>query len=109
MDLSVIIVSYNVSGYLKECLKSVSIAAKNIDSEILVVDNNSADDSCEMVSREFPGVILIRNKTNVGYAKANNQALRISQGKYVLLLNPDTLVMSDTFIKCIDFMELHND
>jgi len=109
MDLSVIIVSYNVSGYLKECLKSVNTAIKTIDSEIIVVDNNSSDDSCEMVSREFPGITLIKNKTNEGYARANNRALRISQGKYVLLLNPDTRVMSDTFIKCIDFMELHND
>ncbi len=109
MDLSVIIVNYNVSGYLQECLKSVINATKTIDSEVFVVDNNSSDDSCKMVSREFPGIILIRNATNQGYAKANNRAIRLSRGKYVLLLNPDTIVMNDTFIKCIDFMELHKD
>ncbi len=109
MDLSVIIVSFNVSGYLRECLKAVNIATKTIDSEIFVVDNNSSDDSCEMVTNEFPRVTLIRNKTNEGYARANNQALRLSSGRYVLLLNPDTRVMSDTFIRCIDFMELNKD
>ena len=109
MDLSVVIVSYNVSGYLRECLKSVRSATRTIDSEIIVVDNNSSDDSCEMVSLEYPEVTLIRNGTNEGYAKANNQAIRLSKGRYVLLLNPDTIVMNDTFIKCIGFMELHKD
>jgi GT2 family glycosyltransferase len=109
MDLSVVIVSYNVSGYLRECLGSIRSATKTIDSEIIVVDNNSTDDSCEMVSKEYPEVTLIRNRTNEGYARANNQAIKISKGRYVLLLNPDTIVMNDTFIKCIGFMELHKD
>jgi len=109
MDLSVVIVSYNVSGYLKACLKSVTLAAECIDNEIFVVDNNSYDDSCSMVSNEFPGVTLIRNNSNAGYAAANNQALKLCKGRYVLLLNPDTIVRDDTFTKCISFMDSHID
>ncbi|HEY5469877.1 MAG TPA: glycosyltransferase [Bacteroidales bacterium] len=73
MDLSVIIVSYNVSNFLKQCLSSVRKASKNIDCEIFVVDNNSKDDSCKMVTREFPEIFLIKNKVNSGYSVANNQ------------------------------------
>ncbi|MBK9390616.1 MAG: glycosyltransferase family 2 protein [Bacteroidetes bacterium] len=109
MDLSVVIVSYNVSGYLKACLESVIQATEFIDAEIFVVDNNSSDDSCSMVSSEFPGVTLIRNNTNTGYAAANNQALKLCRGRYVLLLNPDTIVMANTFTKCIGFMDSHID
>ncbi|HNW57901.1 MAG TPA: glycosyltransferase family 2 protein [Bacteroidales bacterium] len=107
MELSVIIVSFNVSDFLKQCLHSVIKASCNIDCEIFVVDNNSADDSCEIVEHNFPEITLIRNKINTGFSAANNQAIKLSKGKYVLLLNPDTIVEENTFSKCISFMNNH--
>ncbi|GAB2531327.1 glycosyltransferase family 2 protein [Rufibacter soli] len=104
-DLSVIIVNYNVSYFLEQCLLSVRKAVRDMQVEVFVVDNNSVDGSVEMVRRRFPEVILLANKVNLGFAKANNQAIRQSQGKYVLLLNPDTVVEEDTFQKCLRFME----
>lgn len=105
MKLSVVIVNYNVRHFLEQCLHSVQKACKGIDSEIFVVDNNSKDDSCEMVKSVFPDVHLIANKDNPGFSIANNQAIKISKGEYVLILNPDTLVGEDTFHKCIAFMD----
>ena len=105
--LTVIIVNYNVKHFLEQCLISVFRASQNIDLEVFVVDNASVDGSVEMVQKKFPQVQIIKNKKNVGFSKANNQAIKISQGKYVLLLNPDTIVQEDTFLKCIDFMEKH--
>lgn len=89
------------------CLLSVREAMKNIDAEVFVVDNQSSDDSCAMVRQEFPEVKLIANKDNVGFAKANNQAIKRSKGQYVLLLNPDTIVGEDCFKKLIAFMDVH--
>jgi GT2 family glycosyltransferase len=109
MELSVIIVSFNVREYLQQCLLSVNAASQNIETEIFVVDNNSDDHSAELVQNEFPSVKLIINKTNTGFAVANNQALRIASGRILLLLNPDTLVEKDTFSKCIDFINCHPD
>ena len=109
MELSVIIVSYNVRHFLEQCLLSVCKASKNIDCEVFVVDNNSADGSCSMVSSEFPGVRLIMNRVNRGFSAANNQALKLASGRFILLLNPDTIVEEDTFNKCILFMESHPD
>lgn len=109
MKLSVIIVNYNVEYFLEQCLYSVRNATKNIPIEIIVVDNNSVDGSEQMVMSKFPEVSYIANKVNVGFSTANNQAIRISRGEYVLLLNPDTIVQEDTFIKCIDFMDRHPD
>jgi GT2 family glycosyltransferase len=109
MDLSVIIVNYNVKYFIEQCLHSVEKAVKNIDSEVFVVDNNSVDGSCEMIRSKFPKLNLIENKVNLGFSKANNQAIQKSKGKYVLLLNPDTLVEEDSFRKCIDFMDTHPD
>ena len=103
--LSVVIVNYNVRYFLEQTLHSVMAASKNMPVEVFVVDNNSKDESCEMVRREFPFVILIENKDNPGFSIANNQAIRQSKGKYVLLLNPDTVVAEDTFDKVIEFME----
>lgn len=105
MTLSVIIVNYNVSAFLEQALVSALKAMRGIDGEIFVVDNHSVDNSVEMVKTKFPQVKLIENQDNVGFAKANNQAIRISSGKYVLLLNPDTVVEEDTFEKCISFMD----
>jgi hypothetical protein len=104
-DLSVIIVNYNVKEFLLNSLDSIRKAAKNISSEIIVVDNNSDDGSIEALREKYPDVILIENKKNVGFGRANNQALEIARGKYILLLNPDTIVREDTFEKMIGFFE----
>lgn len=109
MDLSVIIVNYNVKHFLEQCLHSVRKASEQTDCEVFVVDNNSADGSCSMVLSQFPEVILIKNLHNAGFSKANNQAIRLSKGKYILLLNPDTVVEEDTFSKCLTFMNSHTD
>ncbi len=109
MKLSVIIVNYNVRYFLEQCLISVEKALKNIDSEIYVVDNISSDDSLEMVRELFPNVNLIANTENVGFSKANNQAIKVSKGEYILLLNPDTVVEEDSFEKCIAFMDAKPD
>jgi O-antigen biosynthesis protein len=107
MKLSIVIVNYNVEYFLEQCLYSVRKALKDIDSEVFVVDNNSVDGSLRMLREKFPEVILIDNKQNLGFSKANNQAIRISKGEYVLLLNPDTVVEDDTFSKVIAFMDSH--
>ncbi|MFN6082491.1 MAG: glycosyltransferase family 2 protein, partial [Bacteroidota bacterium] len=105
MKLSVVIVNYNVRYFLEQALYAVRKASIGIESEILVVDNHSADGSCEMVRRTFAEVRLIENKENVGFSKANNQAIRESKGEYVLLLNPDTVVEEDCFRKVLQFMD----
>ena len=105
--ISIVIVNYNVEYFLEQCLNSVEAALKNIDGEIFVVDNNSIDGSVSMVREKFPDVHLMDNKENVGFSKANNQAMRVATGEYILLLNPDTVVEEDTFLKCIEFMDDH--
>lgn len=110
MQLSIIIVNYNVRHYLRQCLLSVLRAAEGMEAEVIVVDNQSKDGSVEMLSQEFGGQLkLIANADNPGFSKANNQGIAISKGKYVLLLNPDTLVPEDCFRLCWDFMEAHPD
>ncbi len=109
VQLSVIIVNYNVSYFLEQCLHSVIKASEGLNIETFVVDNNSVDGSVDMVREKFPDVKLIANKDNVGFSRANNQAIRISNGKYVLLLNPDTLVEEDTFAKTIAYLDEHPD
>jgi len=109
MELSVIIVSYNVREYLKNCLYSAIKACREINCEIFVVDNNSGDGSDEMVRNGFPEVKIISNTVNIGFSAANNQAIKQSVGQYILLLNPDTLVEEDSFSKCIAFMKNHPD
>ncbi len=106
IDLSVIIVNYNVSHYLEQCLKSVFQALEGLKGEVFVVDNNSQDDSLAMLDEKFGNRIhLIANSDNPGFSKANNQALRKAKGAYALLLNPDTLVGEDTFHVCKEFMD----
>jgi len=107
LQLSIIIVNYNVCYFLEHCLHSVLQAIKNVDAEVFVVDNNSVDDSVAMVKEKFSTVKLIENKNNTGFSFANNQAIKQSNGKYILLLNPDTVVEEDTFSKIIEFMETH--
>ena len=109
MKLSVIIVNYNVKYFLEQCLHSVRKASTGLDCEIFVVDNNSVDDSLKMVAGKFPEVKIISNTQNYGFSKANNQAINIVTGDYILLLNPDTIVEDDTFVKVIGFMNYHPD
>ncbi len=103
MDLSVVIVNYNVQYFLEQCILSVQAASQNLKIEIIVVDNNSSDDSCKILIEKFPEIILIQNKENVGFSKANNQGVEIAKGDYVLILNPDTVVAEDTFVQILAF------
>jgi O-antigen biosynthesis protein len=109
MDLSVIIVNYNVKYFLEQCLHAVYRATQKIWAEVIVVDNNSADGSERMVEERFPQVTFIANTDNLGFAKANNQAISRASGRYILLLNPDTVVQEDTFSKCLGYMDIHHD
>jgi GT2 family glycosyltransferase/lipopolysaccharide/colanic/teichoic acid biosynthesis glycosyltransferase len=105
MDVSVIIVNYNVRDFLHNALTSIARALQGIASEVFVVDNASDDGSNEMVKKTFPSVHLIPNTTNTGFAAANNQALRLAQGRYLVLINPDTVVQEDTFRSLISFLD----
>ena len=114
MDLSIIIVNYNVRYFLEQCLHSVQQAITRLqeegyEAEVFVVDNNSVDGSVSEVRKKFPDVRLIENSENAGFSKANNQAIKLAAGRYVLLLNPDTVVEEDTFSLCTDFMDTHPD
>ncbi|MCD6347206.1 MAG: glycosyltransferase [Bacteroidales bacterium] len=107
--LSVVIVNYNVRFFLEQCLHSVSKALEDVNSEVFVVDNNSVDGSVAMVREKFPEVSVIANKENLGFSKANNQAMKLAEGEYILILNPDTVVEEDTFHKVLRFMDEHPD
>lgn len=106
-DLSVIIVNYNVKALLEQTLLSALKAVQHLKVEFIVVDNQSADGSCEMVREKFPQVKLIENKENLGFSKANNQGIRLAGGRNILLLNPDTVVGEDTFVKTVVFLDTH--
>ncbi|PHS65612.1 MAG: glycosyl transferase family 2 [Flavobacterium sp.] len=105
MKLSVIILNYNVQYFLEQCITSVQRSIKGIDAEIIVIDNNSPDESCAMMKTKFSEITLIENKENVGFSKANNQAVAIAKGEYVCILNPDTAVAEDTFIVSLKYAE----
>jgi GT2 family glycosyltransferase len=107
--LSVIIVNYNVKFFLGYCLSSVEKALQSIEGEILVIDNNSTDGSKDFLCNKFPNVKFIWNTENEGFAKANNRALQLACGDYILFLNPDTIVPEDCFEKCISFIQSKND
>lgn len=109
MKLSVVIVNYNVQHFLELCLRSVEKACKNIASEIIVVDNASADNSCAMIKAHFPNVILLENKDNLGFSKANNLGVSKAKGDYVLILNPDTVVGETTFDEILSFADNKKD
>ncbi|NRB83932.1 MAG: glycosyltransferase family 2 protein [Winogradskyella sp.] len=109
MKLSVIILNYNVHHFLELCLKSVEAATTSIEAEIVVVDNNSSDDSCTMVQQLFPRVKLISNKENFGFSKGNNIGVAQAKGEYICVLNPDTVVAEDTFTKILAFADSKSD
>jgi len=109
MKLSIVIVNYNVRYFLEQCLHSLQKARNGLETEVFVIDNNSVDGSVRMVREKFPEVHLIENKENQGFSRANNQAIRLSQGEYILLLNPDTMVEDDTLVKVVRFMDTHAD
>ena len=109
IELSVIIVNYNVRHFLEQCLCSVQKAIRNINTEIIVVDNNSIDNSIGYLKSQFPGIRFLVNDTNLGFAKACNQGLQLSLGKYILFLNPDTIVPEKSLEDCISFFESHPD
>jgi len=105
LKLSIIILNYNVRYFLEQCIISVQRSIKSIDAEIIVIDNNSPDDSCAMMRAKFPEITLLENKENVGFSKANNQAVNIAKGEYVCILNPDTAVAEDTFVLALKYAE----
>ena len=107
MKLSIVIVSYNVRYFLEQCLVSVQHAVQNLDAEVWVVDNASTDDSVAYLQCLFPEVHFIENKENVGFSRANNQAIRSCRGEYVLLLNPDTIVAENTLEEGVRFLDAH--
>ncbi|WP_026728022.1 glycosyltransferase family 2 protein [Flavobacterium denitrificans] len=109
MRLSVIILNYNVRYFLEQCVLSVQEAISAIDAEIIVVDNNSSDDSCLMMQERFPFVKLIQNRENFGFPKGNNIGVKEAKGKYICILNPDTVVAEDTFTKILAFAEEQQD
>lgn len=102
MQLSVIILNYNVRYFLEQCVLSVQKALENIDGEIIVIDNNSTDNSCSMMKELFPNVKLIENKENLGFPKGNNIGVAQAKGEYICILNPDTVVAEDTFEKILN-------
>ena len=109
MQLSVIIVNYNVRHFLEQCLFSVQKAVQNLQAEIIIVDNNSTDNSISYLQPVFPCVKFIANKSNAGFAGACNQGYQQSSGNYILFLNPDCIVPEDCFEKCIEFFSNHAD
>ncbi|UMB60564.1 glycosyltransferase family 2 protein [Lutibacter sp. A80] len=109
MDVSIVIVNYNVRYFLEQCILSVQAASKNNSTEIIVVDNNSTDESCKLLKEKYPEVKLIENKENIGFSKANNQGVKIATGDYLLILNPDTIIAEDTLDKILNFAKAkHN-
>ena len=109
MELSVIIVNYNVKHFLEQCLISVKKALAGIEGEIIVVDNNSVDGSLNLINNKFNEVVLIANKKNTGFSVANNQGIKIAKGSNILLLNPDTVIQEDSLRKCLEFFDKNKD
>lgn len=109
MKLSVVILNYNVRYFLEQCIRSVQRATTSIESEIIVIDNDSSDGSCSMVKELFPKILLIENSQNVGFSKANNQAVAKARGEYICILNPDTAVAEDTFLTCFNYIDTLDD
>jgi hypothetical protein len=109
MDVSVIIVNWNTRSILRDCLSSVFKQTQGIEFEVIVIDNGSSDSSTEMVEAEFPQVIVIANAENRGFAAANNQGIAVAKGRYVLLLNSDTIIFDDVIKKTVLFADTHRE
>lgn len=109
VELSIIIPSFNTKRYLANCLSSIFHQTKKISFEVIVVDNASSDGSPQMIKKNFPQVKLIVNSKNLGYAKANNQGIKIAKGKYILFLNSDTIILDKAIEKCLKFMQKRKD
>jgi GT2 family glycosyltransferase len=107
IKVSVIIVSYNVQYFLELCLHATLKALAGVTGEIIVIDNQSSDESCLIIKQHFPSVTLIENKDNVGFSKANNQGVAIAKGAYIHFLNPDTVIPEDFYIKSIAYLDQH--
>jgi GT2 family glycosyltransferase len=107
MDLSVIIVTYNSSAFIKACLHSLMEQLKKIDYEMILIDNASSDETCRVIQQGFPDVTLIHSPSNIGFASANNLGFQRAKGKYVLLINPDTLWKRGDIRKAIQFLGDH--
>ncbi|GGN92912.1 glycosyltransferase family 2 protein [Saccharibacillus kuerlensis] len=105
MDVSILILNYNTCQLTMDCIHSVFASQTRYEYEIILIDNNSSDNSVEVLSRTFPSIRMIVNKENVGFAKANNQGMRIAGGRYVLLLNSDTVIQPDTIQTMVDYMD----
>lgn len=105
IDLSVIIVNWNTKKLLLDCLSSIFKQTKGLDYEVIVVDNGSTDGSVEEVEKRYSDITILRNKTNLGFAKANNQGIKIARGKYILLLNSDTKIIGNAMKKLVDFAD----
>jgi len=109
LELSIIIVNWNTKELLKACLTSIYETARDYEFEVIVVDNASSDGSCEMIEEEFTGVKLIKSNINVGFAKANNQGIEASIGKYILFLNPDTMGKENSLANMVDALRSNQD
>lgn len=109
--LSILIANWNVRDYLRECLHAIheQLRVPRDDYEIVVVDNASTDGSVEMLREEFPDVVLLRNDRNVGFGRANNQALAASRGRYLLILNTDAVILDDSVDRMLAYLEEHED
>jgi GT2 family glycosyltransferase len=105
MDVSIIIVNWNTKDLLRDCLDSIIEQTKNVEYEIIVVDNGSADDSVVMVKKKFPFVNVIENNENLGFARANNIGIRASKGRYICLMNSDITILDDCLGKLVSFMD----
>ena len=105
MDFSIIIVNYNTSKFFKNCLLSIYEHTKNIEFEVIVSDNGSTDGSIEMLKSTFPNVILLENNQNLGFGTANNKALKKANGKYILYLNSDTIILNNAIKLFYDYWE----
>lgn len=107
LDVSIIIVGLNTRDYVQNCLRSVYLETSGIEFEVIYVDNASEDDTVEMVRSEFPDVRIIENDENKGFVLANNQGIEIARGRYILLLNSDTIVLDNAVSKTLTFAEKH--
>jgi GT2 family glycosyltransferase/lipopolysaccharide/colanic/teichoic acid biosynthesis glycosyltransferase len=109
VDISIVIVNYNVKAFLEQCLMAIQRAVHEFTVEVFVVDNASVDGSQAMVKKKFPHVHLIENRKNIGFSRANNLALRQARGRHVLLLNPDTLIQENTLIVLKEYLDAHSE